>query len=129
MRKIKYFIIALAFFSFFQSNAIASDLNPLEQMMSDIIVDTFGGNSAGNTNNQSHQWVCSWCGASATSSNTPSKNGCPANGQHGWINVGNTGRNTFICNRCGAVVHTQYKPNSATCRGGGRSGYHQWIQR
>lgn len=129
MKKITISLFILALLIGFKNNINAAQLNPLEQMMSDIIVDTFGGNSAGNANNQSSQWVCSWCGSSATSSNTPNKNGCPSRGQHGWINVGNTGRNTFICNRCGAVVHTQYKPNSATCRGGGRGGYHQWLQR
>lgn len=120
----------LILFTVFLTPPKAAQLNPLEQMMVEELANMFGGTPQGNSNNQSSQWVCSWCGASATSSNTPNKNGCPSNQRyHNWVDVGNTGRITFVCNRCGAVVHTQYKPKSATCRGGGRSGYHQWIQR
>lgn len=130
MKRMTSLLSILVLFMIFQTTANAAQLNPMEQMIVDELANMFGGAPQGHSNSPSSQWVCSWCGSSATSSNTPSKNGCPSNQRyHGWINVGNTGQNTFVCNRCGAVVHTQYKPNSATCRGGGRSGYHQWIQR
>lgn len=130
MRKITILLSIFALLTVFQAHIKAAQLNPMEEMMVNELMNMFGGPAQGNSNGQSSQWVCSWCGISATSSNTPSKNGCPSSQRyHGWINVGNTGQNTFVCNRCGSVVHTQYKPKSATCRGGGRSGYHQWIQR
>lgn len=130
MKRITISLVVITLFMAVHTNIDAAQLNPMEQMMVDELVNIFGGSPQGNPNNGSSQWVCSWCGSSVTSSNSPSKNGCPSKHRyHGWINVGNTGRNTFVCNRCGAVVHTQYKPNSATCTGGGRNGYHQWIQR
>lgn len=126
----KILIAIFAIFLVWQTETRAAQLNPMEDMMVNELLNMFGPGQGGNAHGQSSQWVCSWCGASATSANTPNQNGCRSGKKsHGWVNVGTTGKTTYVCNRCRAVVHTQFPPNSATCTGGGRNGYHQWIQR
>lgn len=109
-------------------NKSGSGLNFAEQMIAGTLKKSLGQQYNGG--NHSLQWVCSNCGASATSSTKPSNNGCahPTFKGHAWINVGQTGSLRYVCRRCQAVVHVNSKPDSSTCRGGGQTAYHQWQQ-